>query len=100
MAKSKFAERYEPVDVDINDTGLAEGVEQEQDLREDWQARACPPPKARYRMRCYIADDTFEQNTKRGFTKDDPNGKFYTKQVELHIQDPSAKWQDSIVYYR
>jgi hypothetical protein len=92
-------EREDPVIVDINDTSLAEGVEQEIDLKEDWQARACPPPRARYALALFVEDDKMEQMRKQGFKKDDPNGYYYRKQVICKIQDPTGKWQDSVVYW-
>lgn len=95
----KTEEKIEAVEVDINDTSLAEGQEQELDLKDDWQAKAAPPPKGRYKFRLFIEDEKVEQNHKQGFSKDDPNGKYYKKQVTCKIQDPSGKWQDSIVYY-
>jgi hypothetical protein len=93
------AEREEPIIVDINDTSLADGVEQEIDLKEDWQARACPPPRGRYALALFVEDEKVEQGIKQGFKKDDPNGKYYRKQLTCKIQDPTGKWQDSIVYW-
>ena len=60
MANQKV-EREEPVIVDINDTSLAEGVEQEIDLKEDWQARACPPPRGKYALALFVDEEKVEQ---------------------------------------
>ncbi len=92
--------KVEAVEVDINTAGLAEGVEQEIDAKEDWQARACPPPKGRYTLKLTVEDAKFEMNQKRGFSANDPNGKYYTKQIACKIQDPTGKWQDSVVFYK
>lgn len=101
------AERIEAIEVDINDTSLADGVETEFDLKADFQARACPPPGRTdlnkpklYKFKVFSDDSTYEQHTKFGFTKDDPNGKYYTKQLVLKLQDPSGVWQDSVCYYK
>lgn len=92
--------KVDPIEVDINTAGLAEGVEQEIDAKEDWQARACPPPKGRYTLQLTVEDSKFEQMQKRGYSPGDPNGKYYTKQIVCKIQDPTGKWQDSVVFYK
>lgn len=100
-------ERIEAVEVDINDVSLADGIETELDLKEDFQARACPPPGRSevnkpklYKMKVFCEDTSFEQNTKFNFAANDPNGKYYTKQLICKLQDPTGTWQDSICYYK
>lgn len=107
MAIQNSKERIEAVEVDINDTSLADGIETEFDLKADFQARACPPPGRTdlnkpklYKFKVFADDSTFDQNTKVGFKADDPNGKYYTKQLILKLQDPSGVWQDSVCYYK
>jgi hypothetical protein len=92
-------EREDPIIVDINDTSLAIGEEHEFDPKEDWQARACPPPRGRYALAIFVDDEKVEQGRKQGFKKEDPNGVYYRKQLVCKIQDPTGKWQDSITYY-
>lgn len=91
-------EREEAIEIDINDASLVAGEELEQDLKEDWQAKAAPPPAKRYALKIFIEDDKVEVNVKKGFSKTDPNGKYYKKNVTCKIQDPTGKWQDSIVF--
>lgn len=93
------AEREEPIIVDINDTSLADGQEQEIDLKEDWQARSAPPPRGRYALALFIEDEKVEQGIKGGFKKDDPNGKYYRKTIMCKIQDPTGRWQDSVTFW-
>lgn len=92
-------ERIELVEVDINDSNLLEGSVTEVDLKEDWQAKAAPPPKNRYKLKIFAEDDKVEQGVKQGFKKGDPNGVYYRKQLTCKIQDTTGEWQDSIVYY-
>lgn len=89
----------EAVIVDINDTGLAEGEMHEVNLKEDWQAKAAPPPAAKYGLKIFIDDDKVEQGQKQGYAASDPNGKYYKKQVVCKIQDATGVWQDSVVFY-
>lgn len=97
--KELVDDRIENVAIDITDTGLALGVEQENDLASDWQARACPPPAGKYRLKLSIDKGDFEQGTKQGFGKDDPNGKYYKATVTCKIQDPTGVWQDTVLQY-
>lgn len=99
MAIKETIEEIENIEIDITDTSLAEGMEQEMDLKEDWQARACPPPAGKYRLKLFLEKTDFEQGRKQGFQKDDSNGYYYKAQVTGKIQDPTGVWQDSIVYY-
>src|ERR1700723_735908 len=92
-------ERFEPVEVDINDANLEEGESREIDVKEDWQAKAAPPPKGRYALKLFVDDEKVEQGIKTGFKKDDPNGKYYKKQITCKIQDQTGTWQDTVVFY-
>lgn len=95
----KDIERIEPEEIDITDTSLAEGEAQELDLKEDWQALAAPPPAARYRLKLNVDPKAFEKGVKKGYSAEDPNGWWYKCTVECKIQDPTGKWQDSIVFF-
>jgi hypothetical protein len=99
MATNTKQEVPEPIEIDINDSSLIEGEALEYDLKEDFQARSAPPPKGRYKLRLFIDDEKIEKNLKRGFDAKDPNSYYYKKQVVCKIQDPTGKWQDSVVYW-
>ena len=99
MATQQRAEREEPIIVDINDSSLAIGEEHEIDVNEDWQARACPPPRGKYALALFVDDEKVEQGRKTGYKKDDPNGVYYKKTLTCKVQDPTGKWQDSIIFY-
>lgn len=86
--------------VDINDTSLMEGVEQDIDTKEDWQARACPPPAGKYRLKLTVQDDKFEVGRKQGFDRTDPNGVFYKKVVTCKIQSDKPELKDAIIDYK
>jgi hypothetical protein len=91
--------KFEPIEIDINDTSLIEGTALELDLKEDFQARSAPPPRARYWMRLFLDDDKIQKNLKEGFDPKDPNSYYYKKVITCKIQDPKGVWQDSIAYY-
>lgn len=99
MAITNDVVRAENVEVDITDTMLADGMEQEMDLKEDWQARACPPPSGKYRLKLFLEKTDFEQGQKQNYKADDANGKYYKATVTCKIQDSTGKWQDSVVSY-
>ena len=86
--------------VDINDSSLMDGVEQEIDTKEDWQARACPPPAGKYRLKLTTSDEKFQKGCKQGFDKADPNGVYYIKTVTCKIQSEDPKIKDAILDYK
>ena len=89
-------EKDEQVFIDINDTVLADGIEQEIDAKEDWQAKAAPPPKNKYAFKLTLEDSKVEVLHMRGFAKNDPNGIYYKKVITCKIvNDPT--WNDSVV---
>lgn len=85
--------------VDINDSSLLDGGEQEIDIKEDWQARACPPPAGKYRLKLTVQDEKFVPAQRQGFDKADPNGRYYKKVVTCKIQSEDPKIKDAILDY-
>lgn len=87
-------------EVDINDTSLYEGDEQEVDAKEDWQAKAAPPPKMRYRLQLFPTSKetitTFQQGTKMGYEEKPEAGAYYVKELMCKIVSED-KWKGSIV---
>lgn len=99
MAIKDETKEIKPIEIDINDTALIEGTGLDLDLTEDWQAQAAPPPASRYKLKLTIEDDKFTVGVKQGFGKDDPNGKYYKKQLACKIQAEGSEWNNSIVFY-
>lgn len=87
-------------EVDINDTSLFDGDEQEVDAKEDWQAKAAPPPKARYRLQLFPTSKesltSFQQGTKSGYEENPKAGAYYVKELMCKIVSED-KWKGSIV---
>jgi hypothetical protein len=87
-------------EVDINDTSLYEGDEQEVDAKEDWQAKAAPPPKGRYRLQLFPTSKetitSFQQGTKTGYEENPQAGAYYVKELMCKIVSED-KWKGSIV---
>ena len=87
-------------EVDINDTSLYDGDEQEVDAKEDWQAKAAPPPKARYRLQLFPTSKetltSFQQGTKMGYEDNPQAGAYYVKELMCKIVSED-KWKGSIV---
>lgn len=83
------------VEVDINDTSLPDGEEEELNQDGDFQAIAVPPPDGKYQVQVYLAEKINE--TAPVMQDKTYDGKvFYTINMEARIRQP-ADWEGGML---
>lgn len=80
--------------IDINDTNLLDGDEQEINVNADAWDSPAPPPDGVYKIKLFLAKQGFQTDKQK-----DTEELFYIANLVLKIQD-EGKWKDTAIFYK